>query len=292
MHCLNLNIIILLFLYLFFGRYFKYANLNPRIAAYLGKQDPKSILKRAKNQGTKVDGKEGLVSAPTGGVMAGDFANDLSREARSLLPDIDQGIFGEASFDQSRFPFSAENEDPQRYQFEETTFAAPNILRELADVLNRFVSAFKSYSEHTTLYDPETGDALLAETISPSVLIPAGVKELLNQSWNDLTSEVMYATRMWQTIPTNNLMKYTSHSAGKMEVIPVVTNAPSKTTGISEKKNISGGVKNIVDLLEEVRSKSRGKKEIDTTDSRILYDFKKKNKAKDSTQFSSATPGN
>ena len=258
----------------------------------MGKQDPKSILKRAKNQGPKADGKEGRVSAPSGGFMGGEFSNNLSRQAGGLFPDIDQemNIFCESSFDQSRFPFTGENEDSQRYQFEETTFAAPNILRELAEILSRFAMAFKNYSERTTLYDPETGDPLLADSLRPSTLIPGGVKELLNQSWSDLTSDVMYATRVWQSTPTRNITKQTTRSVGKMEVIPGITSASTKIAGVGEKKNTNGELKNIADLLEEDKNKNRTKKDGELAENRT-YDYKKKGKSKDSTQLLSVTPG-
>ena len=272
-------------------RYFKYANLNPRIAAYLGKQDPKNILKRAKSQGAKADGKENGTTAPSGR----EYGNDLSREARSLLPDIEQAFGGmsminDPSFDQSRFLFPGENEDPQRYQFEETTFAAPNILRELADILSRFVVAFKNYSQRTTLYDPDTGEPLLGDSISPSVLIPGGVKELLCQSWSDLTAEVVYAPRMWQSSTTRNSMRYPTSLVVRSDVSPGVTNDPLKTASeVVEKKSIGGGLKSIVDLLQEVQSKSRSKRDGEALEAKIALDYKKK--GKDSTQLSTLTPG-
>ena len=273
--------------------------MNPRIAAYLGKQDPKNILKRAKGQGgAKPDGKEPGATAPPGGVIGGEFSNDLSREARSLLPDIEQGfngmgMFADPNFDPSRFSFPGENEDPQRYQFEETTFAAPNILRELAEILNRFVVAFTNYAQRTTLYDPETDEPLLGDSISPSVLIPAGVKELLCQSWEDLTAEVVYAPRMWQSSSTRNALRYSTSLGGKTETTPIVANVSSKgLSGTAEKKSIgTGGLKSIADLLEEVQSKSRNKRESETIDPKALNDYKKKGKGKESTQISSLTPG-
>jgi len=265
----------------------------------LGKQDPKNILKRAKSQGAKPDGKEPGAPAPPGAVIGGEYGNDLSREARSLLPDIEQGFDGmgmytDPNFDPSRFSFPGENEDPQRYQFEETTFAAPNILRELADILNRFVTAFTNYAQRTTLYDPDTDEPMMGDAISPAVLIPGGVKELLCQSWEDLTAEVVYAPRMWQSSQTRNAMRYSTSLGGKIETSPIAANVPPKgATGTTEKKSIAGGgLKNIVDLLEEVQSKSRNKRDGETLDSKIMFDYKKKGKGKDSTtQISSLTPG-
>ena len=258
----------------------------------MGKQDPKNILKRAKSQGAKPDGKEIGASAPPGGAIGGEFSNDLNR---GLLPDIEQGLngmFSDPSFDPSRFSFPGENEDPQRYQFEETTFAAPNILRELADILHRFVVAFHSYTQRTMLYDPDTDEPMAGDSICPAVLIPAGVKELLCQSWTDLTAEVVYAPRMWQSSSNRNAMRYSMSLGGKTELSPVVASLPLKTMpGPAEKKNAGGGMKSIVDLLEEVQSKSRNKRDGETIDTKIVFDHKKKGKAKDTVQLSNLTQG-
>ncbi|XP_078484820.1 uncharacterized protein LOC100175408 isoform X1 [Ciona intestinalis] len=274
-------------------RYFKYANLNPRIAAFLGKQDPKNILKRAK--GAK-DGKEAVAqSGGEVGIMGAEFGTDLSHEARSLLPEIGQGkldAFGDDGFGFSRLSFNNDNEDPQRFQFEETTFAAPNILRELADTLSRFTNTFKEYSQRTTLYDPGSGEPLAAEATKPSVLLPAGITELLCQEWDDVVANTVYTPRVWQSTAYMGGYKYanTIPSAKPDANLP----APAAVNTTAQEKSIAGGnmkseLKSMVELLDDARNKplSRSiKKEGDVTDAKPDAKRKTKPSMKDLAQAS------
>ncbi|CAK8689010.1 unnamed protein product [Clavelina lepadiformis] len=272
-------------------RYFKYANLNPRIAAFLGKQDPKSILKRAK--GGKQDGKEVVAGAqPDGdvGLMGGEFRNELSQEVRHLFPDINDskggmlGSFGDNPFGNSRLSFN-EAEDPQRYQFEETTFAAPNILRELADTLQRFETSFKEYAQRTTLYDPSTGEPVPTEKTRPSMLLPPGIADLLCQEWKDVTADAMYIPRTWQSSSYQAGYKYApTINSGKQDVTQLLPNdtgipkvvATGAGSGEKSGPKISSGLKSIVDLLEESRSKAHTKGS--NADTRTALDLKKAGK--------------
>lgn len=201
-------------------RYFKYANLNPRIAAFLGKQDPKSPIKRAKgsnddkdaaNQDAKPGPAESAASNALG--FLGGFGDGLSQEARSLLPEISQGGMAlvkmgmlDESIGPSRMSFN-ETDDPQRYQFEETTFAAPNILRELSDNLERFDRA---YTEFLKRSKTQHEDKSIVERKQPADLLPAQLKNMLSQEWPELIAEAVYTPRAWQSQAYKSGYKYAS----------------------------------------------------------------------------------
>ena len=249
----------------------------------MGKQDPKNILKRAKTQGGKPETKDG--GGVSGGAVGGELSDEMHHNHQALLPDIERGInglniFEDPDFDHPKFPYLSENDDPQRYQFEETTFAAPNILRELAEILHRFVILFKTYSQKATLYNPECRDLLPADSVTPSVLIPAGVKELLCQSWKDLTSDVVYAPRTWQSSPTRNAKKCSASTNEKTASRLMISSAPQKGTYISLEKEpvFVGGSKTIADLLQDARIKSRNKRDADISDTKLSIGYKKKKK--------------
>lgn len=165
------------------------------MAALMGKQDPKNLLKRGGKRDD--DGKE---LADTGG---GDlFPGLLGPENRSLLPDIGGNTVSFMNTNaggNNTFSAPAEAEDPQRCMFEEATFSAPNTLRELSDVLERFNTTFRQYVNRNTLYDPKTGDQVPANSTNPSIMLKTSISNMLAQDWNEIIADTVYTTRKWQT---------------------------------------------------------------------------------------------
>lgn len=237
-------------------RYFKYANLNPRIAAFLGKQDPKNTVKRAKGAGGGHDEKDPangdakpVVAEATANDslgLFGGFGDGLSQEARSLLPEIGQGGMAlvkmgmlDDSIGVSRMSFN-ETDDPQRYQFEETTFAAPNILRELSDTLLRFDKAFTEYVKRSKTQQDESDDATRKQ---PADVLPGPLKTMLCQEWPELIAEAVFTPRVWQSQAYKSGYKYASTlaSAGRQM---------TGTTALEKDSAAKGDLKGMVDLLD------------------------------------------
>lgn len=152
--------------------------------------------------------------------LFGGFGDGLSQEARSLLPEIGQGgmalvkmgIFDD-SVGVSRMSFN-ETDDPQRYQFEETTFAAPTILRELSDTLVRFDKAFAEYVKRSKTQQAQPDDATRKQ---PADVLPVPVKTMLGQEWPELIAEAVFTPRVWQSQAYKSGYKYASTlaSAGR-----------------------------------------------------------------------------
>lgn len=280
----------------------------------MGKQDPKSLLKRAKTSqgGKREDAKDGNGVAPnTGGL--GEIGNDLSQEARRLLPEISQSMslmgfnpFGDDPLG-ARLSFSNEIDDPQRYQFEETTFAAPNILKELAEALTRFSFSYKEYLNRTALYDPESGDPLPPERTAPCALLPGFVANMLGQEWKDVISETVYTPRAWQTsaykaaYSTIAVAKSTAAADKMPDQVAVlrVTDTPAQAQASTTEKTAAGksnakvDSKSITDLLEEIKTKNQSKRDTDLADARTGANSKKKGKlsSKEPNQAGPGGPG-
>nr|XP_039260147.1 uncharacterized protein LOC120336523 isoform X2 [Styela clava] len=262
-------------------RYFKYANLNPRIAAFLGKQDPKNLVKRSGQKGGGQDEKDGNGEAKPAATEAnindslgllgfGDAG--LSQEARSLLPEIGQGGLVkmgamEESFGPSRLSFN-EADDPQRYQFEETTFAAPNILRELSDTLARFDHAFREYTKRMIVHE----DVEDSENSKPSDVLPKGLNHILCQEWPELISETIYTPRLWQSQAYKSGYKYASTLASGRQMT-AASGAVEKDSGAK------GDMKGMVDLLDGARMKPSTKSLV--ADSSTVHKRKGKEMDKD-----------
>ena len=164
----------------------------------MGKQDPKNLLKRAGGKRDE-DGKE--LPEIAGGHGDQLFPGLLGPERGSLFPDIGGNTvsFMNNNTGGSNALGPTEAEDPQRCMFEEATFSAPNILRELSDVLERFNSTFRQYVNRNTVYDPKTGDPVPPNSTNPSVMLNASIGNMLAQDWKDIVSDTVYTTRKWQT---------------------------------------------------------------------------------------------
>lgn len=220
-------------------RYFKYANLNPRIAAFLGKQDPKNALKRNKTKRNEDDNEDidnGENKNATLGLLGG-FGQGLSQEARSLLPDIGQdlSLVKMGFFDDSAAPSRNslnEADDPQRYQFEQMTFAAPNILKDLSETLERFNAAFQDYKKRTLVHNSTTGEPLPQDNIRLSMFLPAGLSYILCEDWMELIAEAAYTPRVWQSQAYKSGYKYAPTLASGRQIMTAsgVSGAPEKET--------------------------------------------------------------
>lgn len=155
--------------------------------------------------------------------MLGGFGEGLSQEARSLLPEIGPGMslmkmgMMDDSLGPSRLSFN-ETDDPQRYHFEETTFAAPNILRELSDTLTRFEHAFREYRKKSRPQDA-VGSTVPSPGPKQIDFFSSGVKHVLAQEWDDMISETIYTPRQWQSQAYKSGYKYSPTLASGRQIM-------------------------------------------------------------------------
>lgn len=123
----------------------RFAHLNPKVAALLASKD----------RGQRVDSED-------------PFGDGLGK--KSLLPDIN------AAFQNVRNQFDSNlsnDEDSQRYLFEEAKLSATAILHQLAQIIYRYEDLFK--------------------------LIPKSLEYHLMSGYNEFTSDIVVVPREWQT---------------------------------------------------------------------------------------------
>ncbi|XP_078679086.1 uncharacterized protein LOC144914799 isoform X1 [Branchiostoma floridae x Branchiostoma belcheri] len=164
----------------------RFANFNPRLAAFLTKQDKQKKAEADTEAGTHEETTE------EGAKKKESLLPAINQTLSLIQESLDRATSNLAQLEQQEQENKLAWDDPQKIQFEETKYAAPTLLVELAKVLYLF--------EH-----------------EESVNLHTDIVWQLCWGFKELCSEVVFTKREWQSNAYRGTSATKKHSEGTID---------------------------------------------------------------------------
>ncbi|XP_035677490.1 uncharacterized protein LOC118416483 isoform X1 [Branchiostoma floridae] len=163
----------------------RFANFNPRLAAFLTKQDKQKKAEADTEVGTHEETEEG-------GKKKESLLPAINQTLSLIQESLDRATSNLAQLEQQEQENKLAWDDPQKIQFEESKYAAPTLLVELAKVLYLF--------EHE-------------ETVN----LHTDIVWQLCWGFKELCSDVVFTKREWQSNAYRGTSATKKHSEGTID---------------------------------------------------------------------------